>query len=406
MAVGLNEAPELWPVAGVRIGAAPGHIKYASRDDIALFEIAEGANTAAVFTNNAFCAAPVEVARSHLAKAMPRFLLANSGNANAGTGTRGSGDSLACCDAVASLGGCATHRVLPFSTGVIGERLPVPRVVDALPAAFGSLSDAGWLAAARAIMTTDTVPKGVSNQVETSSGVYTVTGVAKGSGMIRPDMATMLAFFATDAPLDVAYLNTSLSAAVDKSFNRITVDGDTSTNDACVLVSTGLCRSNHAVPLGPADQELFREALTQAMSVLAQACVRDAEGATKFITVRVERGQSAQECLRVAYTVAHSPLVKTAMFASDPNWGRILAAVGRAGVDALDIATVDIYLGEVCIVKSGALAADYTEERGQHVLGRDEITVRIVLGRGACDETVWTSDLSVDYVRINSEYRS
>lgn len=406
MAVGLKGPPKLLPVAGIRVGTTAGAVKYPGRDDIALFEIASGASTGAVFTRNAFCAAPVEVARSHLARAMPRYLLVNSGNANAGTGESGLEDAVACCDAVAGLGECAAHRVLPFSTGVIGEPLPVSRITAALPAAFESLTSSGWLAGARAIMTTDTVPKGESVQVTTSSGVHTITGIVKGSGMIRPDMATLLAFVATDAPLDAESVRDSLTSAVDKSFNRITVDGDTSTNDACALVATGLCPGREAVSLGLADRDTFTEALTRLMTTLAQSCVRDAEGATKFITVRVEQGRDAHECLLVAYAVAHSPLVKTAMYACDPNWGRILAAVGRAGVENFDISAVHVYLDEVCIVESGARAADYREEQGQGVLGRGEITVRIVLGRGTHDETVWTSDLSNEYVRINSEYRS
>lgn len=406
MAVGLSDPSELLPVAGIRVGTAAGAVKYPGRDDIALFEISDGAHSSAVFTSNAFCAAPVEVARSHLAGAMPRYLLVNSGNANAGNGESGLRDALVCCEAVAGLADCATHRVLPFSTGVIGEPLPVSRITAALPAAFESLTTCGWLAGARAIMTTDTVPKGESAQVRTSRGVHTITGIAKGSGMIRPDMATLLAFVATDAPLDAKLVRDSLSAAVDKSFNRITVDGDTSTNDACILASTGMCHGQGVEPLGLDDRDMFTEALTRVMTTLAQSCVRDAEGATKFISVRVEQGRDARECLLVAYAVAHSPLVKTAMYASDPNWGRILAAVGRAGVESFDISAVNVYLDEVCIVASGARVADYREEQGQDVLARDEITVRIVLGRGSHDETVWTSDLSHEYVRINSEYRS
>jgi len=350
--------------------------------------------------------APVEVARAHLRRTVPRYLLVNSGNANAGTGARGLADAEATCASLAALGRCDAAQVLPFSTGVIGQPLPIGKISAALPRALENLSAPGWKAAARAIMTTDTVPKLCSTTVDVGGTAVTVTGIAKGAGMIRPDMATMLAFVATDACLGRAAVDRCLSEAVNASFNRITVDGDTSTNDACVLMATGKA----AMPAidGPenAHYSVLQQAVTQVCTSLAQAIVRDGEGATKFITVAVEGGRTEQECLQVAYTIAHSPLVKTAFFASDPNWGRILAAVGRAGIPGLDIARLTIHLDDVCIVRNGGLADDYTEVRGQTVMSRKDITVRVGLQRGNARSEVWTCDFSYDYVRINAEYRT
>jgi glutamate N-acetyltransferase/amino-acid N-acetyltransferase len=360
---------------------------------------------AAVFTRNAFCAAPVMLARQHLADSQPRYLLVNSGNANAGTGGRGLQDARQCCAHLGELAGVVPESVLPFSTGVIGEPLPVKKLHAAMPAALAALSEAGWEAAARGIMTTDTVPKLASRQVRLDGHTVTVTGMAKGAGMIRPDMATMLAFIATDATVDAALLQECLSAAVAGSFNRITVDGDTSTNDACVLMAT----AGSGLPaIRDRDEryERFSGLVAEVCGELARAIVRDGEGATKFVTVEVEQGATAEECLQVAYTIAHSPLVKTALFAGDPNWGRILAAVGRSGLDALDLAGVDIHLGEVCIIRGGEPAADYTESAGQGAMSGPEITIRILLGRGEARDRVWTCDLSCDYVRINAEYRT
>jgi glutamate N-acetyltransferase/amino-acid N-acetyltransferase len=397
--------PELLPVPGFCLGTAAAGIKRPGRTDLVIMSIAEGASCSAVFTRNAFCAAPVTVAREFLAQGQPSYLLVNTGNANAGTGEPGIRAARQCCEGLAQYAGCEAAAVLPFSTGVIGEPLPVDRICAALPDALASLDENGWAAAADGILTTDTVPKGVSRQVRIGGELITITGIAKGSGMIRPDMATMLAFIATDARIEGDALRQSLSAAVEDSFNRITVDGDTSTNDACVLVATA------ASPLpvlqkGSADYTAFCEVLTAVCIELAQAIVRDGEGATRFVTVNVEGGANAAECLQVAYTIAHSPLVKTALFAGDPNWGRILAAVGRAGLPDLDLEAVEIHLDDVCIVRAGARAVDYTEAAGQQVMGRDELTIRVVLGRGASSETVWTCDLSYDYVRINAEYRT
>ncbi len=405
MAVGLTGLPDMRPVPGIRLGTARAGIKKPDRRDLVIIEIAKGARSAAVFTRNAFCAAPVVVARNHLASTSPRYLLINTGNANAGTGELGLRDAQRCCEAMAELAGCMGPEVLPFSTGVIGEPLPVQRIVAGLPAAYTSLSVTGWDDAAHGIMTTDTVAKGSSRQVQINGHTVTVSGIAKGSGMIRPDMATMLAFVATDAACDAQVLQQCLNDAVEKSFNRITVDGDTSTNDACVLIATG-----HAdapiTNITSTAYKIFCAAVTEVCTELAQAVVRDGEGATKLITIDVQGGSSDEECAQVAYAVAHSPLVKTAFFASDPNWGRILAAVGRAGVVNLDVSRIDIYLDDVCIVQQGGRASTYNEELGQHVMKHDEITVRILLGRGNHHTQVWTCDFSYDYVRINAEYRS
>ncbi len=395
----------LYPIAGIKVGTACAQIKQTERDDLALFELPSQSTCAAVFTRNAFCAAPVTIAKQHLTTTVPRFFLINAGNANAGTGEVGLRHALSCCKAVAKLAECAINDVLPFSTGVIGATLPVEKICAALPTALARLDTQGWEKAAHAIMTTDTVPKGASVQCVIEGKPVTVTGIAKGAGMIKPDMATMLAFIATDATVSSQVLQTCLNQAVNQSFNRISVDGDTSTNDACLLVATGqgqqvIDTTQHLAYLP------FCRAVTKVCVQLAQSIVRDGEGATKFITISVEQGRSQQECLDVAYTLAHSPLVKTAFFASDPNWGRILAAVGRVGLKDLDIRPVHIYLGDVCIVENGGIAENYTEEQGQVVMRETEITVRILLGRGKYQETLFTCDLSYDYVRINAEYRT
>lgn len=397
--------PELAPVAGFRLGTTSAGIRKPGRADLVVMSLAEGSVTAAVFTRNEFCAAPVLLAREHLASTPPACLVVNTGNANAGTGAAGLEAARACCAAAAELAQVGQTAVLPFSTGVIGEPLAVDRLIAGLPDAFAHLSEDGWAEAARGILTTDTVPKGASRRVQLDGHSVTITGIAKGSGMIRPDMATMLAFIATDAAVDADILQHGLAEAVGRSFNRITVDGDTSTNDACVLVATG--RASAARIVADTSQfARFSAALTEVCIELAQAIVRDGEGATRFVTVTVEQGRDSQECLQVAYTVAHSPLVKTALFAGDPNWGRILAAVGRAGIGTLDIARVEIYLDDVCIVRDGGRAADYTEAAGLQVLARSEFEIRVVLGRGGSREQVWTCDLSYDYVKINAEYRT
>ncbi|MEE8196151.1 MAG: bifunctional glutamate N-acetyltransferase/amino-acid acetyltransferase ArgJ [Acidiferrobacterales bacterium] len=405
MAAGLSVLPKLHPVEGIRLGACAAGIRYPDRLDLVLIETAADTKAAAVFTRNRFCAAPVIVARDHLAASPPRALLINTGYANAGMGEIGLRDALACCRAVANRLGCKDAEVMPFSTGVIGGRLPVDRIVNALPACVERLGESEWADAAHGIMTTDSVAKGASRQFKLGSETVTLTGIAKGAGMIRPDMATMLAFIATDAALNPQALQESLRRAVARSFNRITVDGDTSTNDACILLATG----RSAAKVGAVDSDSFEQfaaVVSQLCTELAQALVRDAEGATKFITIEVVEGASEADCLEVAYAIAHSPLVKTAFFASDPNWGRILAAVGRAGIHALNLSAVSIDLDDVRVISDGALAPEYTEARGQRVMRKPEITVRVALGSGSSSARIWTSDLSHEYVQINAEYRS
>jgi glutamate N-acetyltransferase/amino-acid N-acetyltransferase len=402
----VNPDSGVLPVAGIRLGTAAAGIKYADRDDLLVIEIADGATCAGVFTRNAFCAAPVQVAREHVQRTAPRYLLINSGNANAGTGEQGAKDTQRCCQALAELTGCTPEQVLPFSTGVIGEVLPLEKMLQALPAALDSLDSGGWGAAAAAIMTTDTVPKRLSRTFEHEENPITVTGIAKGSGMIRPDMATMLAYVATDAAVSQPLLQRCLEQAVAPSFNSITVDGDTSTNDACMLLASG---AGSAPPIMEEQDEGYRKlaaAVEEVCRELARAIVKDGEGATKLVTVEVITARSQEEAREVAFTVAHSPLVKTALFASDPNWGRILAAVGRAGIRDLDISGVGIWLDEVCIVSGGGVDPAYTEEAGQQVMRRDELTIRVGLGRGDANTQVLTCDLSYDYVRINAEYRT
>jgi glutamate N-acetyltransferase/amino-acid N-acetyltransferase len=400
-----HSLPVLHPVSGFRLGTTAAGIKTPGRPDLVVMEIAAGSATAAVFTRNAFCAAPVRVAREHLGQQQPACLLVNTGNANAGTGEQGMQDARQCCETLAGYAGCSSQAVLPFSTGVIGEPLPVDRIQTGLPSALQQLDENGWAAAATGILTTDTVPKGASKRIVLDGQTITITGIAKGAGMIRPDMATMLAFLATDAALEPDVLQNCLLAATEKSFNRITIDGDTSTNDACVLVATGHS-GVPAITRNDENYERFSAAVTEVCIQLAQAIVRDGEGATRFVTVAVDGGETTDECLQVAYTIAHSPLVKTALFAGNPNWGRILAAVGRAGVGGLDLEKIQIYLGDVCIVRDGGRADEYTEAAGQQVMDKDEITIRVVLNRGDCAEEIWTCDLSYDYVKINAEYRT
>jgi glutamate N-acetyltransferase/amino-acid N-acetyltransferase len=403
MAVNLRtpDPAQLHPVAGVELGVAMAGVRKANRKDLLVLRLAAGSAVGGVFTRNRFCAAPVLLARKHLRNAV-RALVVNTGNANAGTGSDGMTRALAVCSSAAAALGCRPGQILPFSTGVIMEPLPVDRIVAGLPLAVRDLRAANWLSAAEAIMTTDTVPKAASVQVKLSSGRATITGIAKGAGMIRPDMATMLGFLATDAKVARGVLQRLTKAAADRSFNAITVDGDTSTNDAFICLATGkgpLARSGK-------DLETLGVALTEVAQQLAQAIVRDGEGATKFVTVRVERGRNAAECRKVAYAIAHSPLVKTAFFASDPNLGRILAAIGYAGVAGLEPAKLDLYLDEVLVAKGGARHAGYREEQGLAAMRKPEFTVRAVLNRGKAAATVWTCDLSFDYVKINAEYRS
>jgi glutamate N-acetyltransferase/amino-acid N-acetyltransferase len=398
----------LFPVAGLELGTARAGIRKPGRRDLLLVRLAERATVAGVFTRNRFCAAPVQVCRAHLAAGGGvRAWVVNTGNANAGTGQSGLAAARAACEAVARLVGCAPAQVLPFSTGVILEPLPVQRLVDALPQAMADLRADRWADAAEAIMTTDTVPKAASRRLEVGGVPVCVTGIAKGAGMIRPNMATMLGFVATDAAVPQPLLARWVREAADASFNRITIDGDTSTNDSFLLAATGrgALSIDAAAPEGPAAGAL-RAAIIDVARELAQAIVRDGEGATKFITVRVEAARSADEAAAVAYAIAHSPLVKTAFFASDPNLGRILAAIGYAGVDDLDPDRIDLYLDDVHVARAGGRHPDYREEDGQRVMKQAEITVRVVLNRGGAATTVWTCDLSHDYVSINADYRS
>ena len=407
------QAQDLLPVSGVRIGVTEAGIRKANRKDLTLFLLDAGSAVGAVFTQNRYAAAPVQVCRDHLASGQGvRAMVINTGNANAGTGEPGLNDARQTAHALARALGVTHEQVLPFSTGVIMEPLPLDRLLAGLPSA---LSDAGsaagaagsqWLKAAEGIMTTDTLPKAISRQTAVGGKTVSMSGIAKGAGMIRPNMATMLGFVATDAAVSPAIMNALAKRLADVSFNRVTVDGDTSTNDSFVVVATGQAGNLPVSDLDSADGRALLSALTEVAQHLAHAIVRDGEGATKFITVRVEGGANSEECLKAAYAVAHSPLVKTAFFASDPNLGRILAAVGYAGIGDLDVTKIDLHLGDVHVVKQGGRNPDYREEDGQRVMKAAEILVRIGLGRGTVTETVWTCDFSHDYVTINADYRS
>jgi glutamate N-acetyltransferase/amino-acid N-acetyltransferase len=404
MAVGQCNFPIMHEVPGIILGTACAGIKQTIRDDVLVIQMAEHSTCAAVFTQNAFCAAPVHVAKANLAHA-PRWLLINSGNANAGTGDQGMQDALASCDDVAKVVGGLATQVLPFSTGVIGQPLPVDKIKVALPTAINNFNSDNWTKAAQAIMTTDTFPKGVSRVIDIEGQTITINGISKGAGMIQPNMATMLGFIATDAKISQSLLQDCLVVAVEQSFNRITVDGDTSTNDACVLMASG-CSSVPEIKQNTENYRIFADAIMSVSKQLAEAIVRDGEGATKLMRIVVEQAESDEEAVRVGKTIAHSPLVKTAFFASDPNWGRILAAVGRAGVENMVLENVQLYLDDVCIVRNGGRANDYTEEAGQQVMNQEEITVTVKLGRGVAMQEVLTCDLSYDYVKINAEYRT
>ncbi len=398
---------QLLPVEGVQLGIARAGIKKPERRDLLVIRLGEKAKVAGVFTQNRFCAAPVTLTKSHLAAGQSiRALVVNTGNANAGTGEDGMARALRTCTELASHLGCAPQQILPFSTGVILEPLPVEKIVAGLPAAVENLAQGNWFDAAHAIMTTDIQPKALSKQVEIGGVTVTVTGIAKGSGMIHPNMATMLGFIATDAPVSQPLLEQMVREAADSSFNCITVDGDTSTNDSFMLIASGAATLPEIADAGSAAYVQLRDAVGAVAAQLAQAIVRDGEGATKFMTIRVEGGLSREECRQVAYAIARSPLVKTAFFASDPNLGRILAAVGYAGVGDLDVEKIRLYLGDVLVAENGGRSPDYREEDGARVMKEAEITVRVDLARGPAAATVWTCDFSYDYVRINAEYRS
>ncbi len=398
---------QLFAIAGLRMGVAEAGIRKAARKDLTVVLIDAGASVAGVFTQNRFCAAPVQVCREHLEKGSAiRALVINTGNANAGTGQDGLIRARQTCTALAQRLGLSADEILPFSTGVIMEPLPVDRIVAGLPAAIADAAENNWLRAAHGIMTTDTAPKAFGAQVRLGGALVSITGISKGAGMIRPNMATMLGFMATDACVSQKLMQQLARELAEGSFNRVTVDGDTSTNDSFVVIATN--KANHAPieSLDSADGKVLQAAMLEVARRLAQAIVRDGEGATKFISVQVDGGKSQQECRKVAYAIAHSPLVKTAFFASDPNLGRILAAVGYAGIDDLDPDCIDLYLDDVHVAVKGGRNPLYREEDGQRVMKQSEITVRVALGRGTASDTVWTCDLSHDYVTINADYRS
>ena len=396
---------EWLPVPGIRLAAVEAGIKKANRKDLVVLELAEGSRVSGVFTLNRFCAAPVQVARQRLATTTPRYLMINTGYANAGTGQKGMENCLASCRLLAQAAGCAEDEILPYSTGVIGEQFPLPAFEKGLPMALANLDEHHWGRASEGIMTTDTYPKVASRRVEMAGVPVTVTGMSKGSGMIKPNMATMLGYIATDAPIAKPLLDQWVKALADKSFNRVTVDGDTSTNDACMLISTAKAEMPEITELNAGSQLLFN-ALEEVFVELAQALVRDGEGATKFVAITVAGADSEADARIVAETIAHSPLVKTALFASDPNWGRILAAIGRAPIAALDVSKVSVWLGDVLLVEQGGVAEDYQEAKGSAVMAQPDISIRAELNAGEAECTVWTCDFSYDYVKINAEYRT
>lgn len=397
---------DLLPVNGVKLGYAKAHIRKPDRKDVLVMLLAESSHVAGVFTQNRFCAAPVTLSKQHLASSNAiRALLVNTGNANAGTGEAGMQHAKQSCGALANLLNISSEQVLPFSTGVILEPLPVDKLVAHLPAALENATEDNWFNAAEAIMTTDIVPKATSRQLVIDGKQITITGMSKGSGMIHPNMATMLGYLATDAAVSKSALEAIIQYAVNKSFNCITVDGDTSTNDSFIMVATNLA-GNAEITQSSENFIALRDAMTDVAIELAQAIVRDGEGATKFMTIQVESGRNEEECRKVAYAIAHSPLVKTAFFASDPNLGRILAAVGYAGIDDLDVNKLRLYLGDVLVSEHGGIAASYQEDQGSAVMAKSEILVRVVLDRGQADATIWTCDFSYDYVKINADYRS
>ena len=403
MPVNLQAPTSLLAVKGIALSAVEANIRYKDRNDLVLIEMSEGGTAAGVFTLNKFCAAPVNLCRQHLSEnTSPRYLLINAGNANAGTGEKGLNHAKQTCSILSELAGVNRHDVLPFSTGVIGEQLPVAPFKASLPSALKQLSEDNWMLAAEGIMTTDTVAKGVSKQIEIDGKTVTITGIAKGSGMIEPNMATLLAYVACDASVEAELLQQVLNDAVADSFNAITVDADTSTNDSLVLLASG--RSGAIITKNNRDD--FQQAINAVCQQLAQAIIRDAEGATKFVTIEVESAPSREYAREIAYTVARSPLVKTALFASDPNWGRLLMAIGRSNVDDLDVSKLSLWLGNTQLLEAGEPLESYREEQGQREMDKEEITIRIALNAGDTEARIWTSDLSHEYVTINAEYRS
>lgn len=401
---------QLSSIKGVSLGVAEAGIKQINQKDLLLIVLDEDARVAGVFTQNRFCAAPVKVAKEHISRNSKKFpvraLIINTGSANAGTGEEGVAHAKTVCVELARLLNFKINQVLPFSTGVIMESLPVEKIISNLPKALADLKEDNWYSAAQAILTTDTVPKSISKKIFLSGSTVTITGIAKGSGMIRPNMATMLCYLATDAAISQPLLQKMIHKVADKSFNRITVDGDTSTNDAFILIATGYAGNVEITETENSEYKELQDAITEVAEYLAKAIVKDGEGATKFITVKVEDGKDTDECAKIAYAIAHSPLVKTAFFASDPNLGRIIAAIGYAGVNDLDINNLELYLDDVLIFDNGRRAVSYSEKKGARVMSQSEITVRVVLNRGNSSSIVWTCDFSYDYIKINSDYRS
>lgn len=407
MAIGESKWADLPPIKGVKLGVIGAGIKYANRNDVGVILLDEGATVAGVFTQNSFAAAPVHICRAHLEKSKSiRALITNSGNANACTGEKGFENALRSCELVAGVIGAKAEQVLPFSTGVIGQDLPIEKIAAVIPSVCEKADEASWFDFAKCIMTTDTRPKGATKTIEWQGETITINGVSKGSGMINPNMATMLAYVATDAKVAADVLQHLINEAAYQSFNRITIDGDTSTNDSCVLMASG---ASTAQALNRIDDPLYpvlSAAIVSVFQSLAKEIVLDGEGATKFVEVNVQNGQSNQECLDVAYAIAHSPLIKTALFASDPNWGRIVCAIGNAGLQDFDASKIKVWLDDVLIVENGGRAASYKEEDGQAVFNKEFITIRVDLARGSAAEYLWTTDLSHEYIRINAEYRS
>ncbi|BFM48587.1 bifunctional glutamate N-acetyltransferase/amino-acid acetyltransferase ArgJ [Marinomonas sp. THO17] len=406
MAVGLQDFPFIPGIDGIRIGVAEAGIKKPNNKDVVVFEICEGASVASVFTQNAFCAAPVRICRSHLAQADSRYLLINTGNANAGTGKSGVDNALTTCQYLAEQTGVPLQAVLPFSTGVIGEPLPVAKITAAIPDALANLSADNWSSAGFGIMTTDTLPKGSFREFKFEDKVYRIAGISKGAGMIRPNMATMLGYLCTDVAIAAESLQQLLKKTTDKSFNRITVDSDTSTNDSCIAIATGKAGNPIIETLDTPLAQAFEVAFTEVMQELAHAIVRDGEGATKFVTVEVVGAKQTSDATKTAFEIAHSPLVKTALFASDPNWGRILAVVGRAGVEGLDVDKVQLHINGFEIARDGGRSPDYLEEHGVQAMAPQDIHICVDLGMGDQMDTVWTTDFSHEYVTINAEYRT
>lgn len=406
MPVRLKFPSSILQINGVRLSTACANLYQKKRKDLTLIELSKGSNVVGVFTKNLFCAAPVKIAKKHISNFNPRYCLINAGNANAGTGYQGLLDTKYICEKVADLVGCKSTEVLPFSTGVIGEKLPIEKINNALPSLVEGLSPGNWIEAAKAIMTTDTIPKSISKEIVLGESTISITGVVKGSGMIRPDMATMLAFIATDANIEKVILEKILLDAVKKSFNRITVDGETSTNDSCVLIATckasNKCIDNSKIK----EYELLKKSIMDIFCDLSQAIIRDGEGATKFINIKVVGGKRETECTDVAFKIAESPLVKTAFTASDSNWGRILSAIGNSGIDDLDINSVEVHIESLCIIENGQRSSSYTEKKAKKIMLQDEIKLLVNLNRGGCHEEVWTTDLSHEYITINAGYRT